>query len=73
MSLNSILLIGRLTPSPLSSMFCVPLGWVRRVMIGFVGHPKKEDLLRSNPFTWFYFLTLTPISLGRAFGGLMLL
>lgn len=50
-------MIGRCTLSPLSSMFCIPLGWVGRAMIGFVGHPKNEKLLRSYPFTRF-FLTL---------------
>jgi hypothetical protein len=37
------------TSSPLSSMFCIPLDWVGRVMIDYVGCPKK-DLLRSNIF-----------------------
>jgi hypothetical protein len=41
-------------------------------MIGFVGHPKNENLLRSYPFTRF-FLTLALLSLGRAFGGLRFL
>jgi hypothetical protein len=66
-------MIRRWTLSSLSSMFCIPLGWVGREMIGFVGCPKQEDLLWSNPFTRFFFLMLTPLSLGRAFEGLRLL
>jgi hypothetical protein len=50
-------------------MFCIPLGWVGRAIIGFVGRLQKEDVVRSNPLTRF-FLMLTPLSLGRTFGRL---
>jgi hypothetical protein len=65
-------MIGRWTLSHLSSIFCIPLEWVGRVMIDYVGCPQK-DLLRSKLFTRFFFLTLIPLSLGRAFRGLRLL
>jgi len=65
-------MIGRWTPSSLSSMFCVPLDWVGRVMIAYVGFPQK-DLLRSKLIIRFFFLTAFPISPRRAFGGLRFL
>jgi hypothetical protein len=61
-------MIGRWTPFPLSSMFCITLEWFERVMIAYVGCPQK-DLLMSNNFIRFFFLTVFPLSLGRAFGG----
>jgi len=66
-------MVGRWTPSLLSSMFCILLDWVRRVMIAYVGCPKKENLLRSKLFIRFFFLMVFPLSLGRAFGGLRLI
>jgi hypothetical protein len=42
-------------------------------MIDYVGCPQKEDLLRSNLFTRFFFLMLTLVSLGVAIGGLRLI
>jgi hypothetical protein len=64
-------MIGRWTPSPLSTMFCIPLEWFRRVMIAYVGCPQK-DLLMSKIFKRFFFLTVFNLSLGRAFGGVRL-
>jgi hypothetical protein len=58
-------MIGRWTLSPLSSMFCILLGWVGELMINYVGCPRKEDLLRLNLLTRFFFLTLTHLSLRR--------
>jgi hypothetical protein len=37
---------------------CIPLEWVGRVMIAYVGSPQKEDLLRSKLFIRFFFLML---------------
>jgi hypothetical protein len=36
--------------SPFSSTFCILLEWVRKVMIAYVGSPKKEELFRSKHF-----------------------
>jgi hypothetical protein len=42
--------IERWTVSPFSSTFCILLEWVRKVMIAYVGSPKKEELFRSKHF-----------------------
>jgi hypothetical protein len=60
---------GRWTPSSHSSMFCTPLEWVGRVMIGMLNALKKKDLLRST-FYKFSFLMVFPLFLGRVFRGL---
>jgi hypothetical protein len=56
-------MIGRWTSSPLSSMFCIPLEWVGRVMIDYVGRPQKRRSFEVKSFTRFFFLTLTPFPL----------
>ena len=48
-------MIERWISSPLSSMFCIPIGWVGKVMIDHVGCPRKEDLLKSNPLQGYSF------------------
>jgi hypothetical protein len=42
--------IERWTLSPFSSTFCILLEWVRKLMIAYVGSPKKEELFRSKHF-----------------------
>ena len=58
-------MIGRWALPPLSSMFCIPLWWVGKSMIDYVGRPQKQDPLGSNLFTRFFFLTFSPHFLGR--------
>jgi hypothetical protein len=55
-------MIGRWTPSLLSSMFCTQLEWVGRVLIVYVRCP-KEELLRSKLFIRFSFLIMFPLPL----------
>jgi hypothetical protein len=45
-----------------NALYSDPLGWVREVKISVVGFLKKDDILRSKPFsTKLYFPMLTPI------------
>jgi hypothetical protein len=67
------LVSGRWIPSPFASMFCIPLERARRVMIAYVGNPKKEELLWSKLYIRSFSLMLLPLFLGRAVGGLRLL